>query len=93
MSRHHHYPPGRCVAYDPHGNLCPNEAERMPLCADHLYVYDHDGDSWEAKDSHSQHIRDLAAAWERGYNRGYEAPAEERHEAIVRADVDAGLAF
>lgn len=93
MTPRHYYPPGPCVAYDSRGNPCPNRAERMPLCADHLYVWGHDGDCWTEKDSHSQHVRDLASAWERGYDRGYERPAEERHEASVRADIDAGLAF
>lgn len=64
MSDRTHYPPGTCVG-------CQRPTDVMPLCTDCRAVYEHDGDSWDFKDTHSQHTRDLAAAWKRGYHRGY----------------------
>lgn len=79
MSDRTHYPPGDCVAFHTDGTRCRRRAAHMPLCENHLYVWDHDGDSWEAKDSHSQHVRDLAAAWQRGFDREW-AKLPERPE-------------
>lgn len=62
MSDRSHYPPGLCVA-------CDKPTDRMPLCDDHRYVWESDGDTWMAKDSESQRIRELAAAFQRGFDR------------------------
>lgn len=62
MSDRTHYPPGDCVG-------CGQHAAVMPLCADCRAVWENDGDCWTEKDSHSQHVRDLAAAWQRGFDR------------------------
>lgn len=58
------YPPGTCVG-------CQQPAEHMPLCgACRTAVWSHDGDCWDATDERSQFVRELAAAWRRGYHRG-----------------------
>lgn len=79
MSDRTHYPPGDCVG-------CGQPAAVMPLCVECRAVWEHDGDSWDHKDSRAQHVRDLASAWMRGYNREYNKRPEWLKTPVVAPD-------